>query len=201
MINNMIRRRMPARQIFLLFFGLLIILLFIFSGCSSTHNYKTLSFFFDGVPNPADSLALQNHDSVTQNSRFTGKGTIPGRDEIAKSTFHPPYKEKQCNVCHAKSAIGKPKSAQTEICYQCHEDFGRKYKKVHGPVASGYCTACHNPHLADDNKLLIRKGPKLCLYCHDSGRVMKNEMHKDIADANCTECHNPHGGDDQTMLK
>ena len=28
-----------------------------FYGCSTTHNYKVLSFFFDGVPNPNKELA------------------------------------------------------------------------------------------------------------------------------------------------
>jgi predicted CXXCH cytochrome family protein len=190
------------KHVFIRFFFLLSIgtsFYFCLYGCSSVPRHKTLTFFFDGVPEPGE-----NHtgtDSAVEVAKFTGKTQIPDRGEIAKSIVHPPYKEKQCGVCHDQGAMGRLKNTQNVICFQCHEDFNEKYKKVHGPAGSGYCTVCHNPHLADNKNLLIRTGQELCYYCHNSGLVLKNEVHKEIADASCTECHNPHGGDDRSMLK
>jgi predicted CXXCH cytochrome family protein len=178
----------------------IVILCFNISGCSSSRSHKTLSFFFDGVPDTTGLSVAQHNDSVAAVA-FAGQKKIPSRAEITTLNYHPPYKEKQCTSCHAQSAMGKNKIAQPALCYQCHTDFSTTYKKVHGPVAAGYCTLCHNPHMGDNKQFLIRKGQQLCLHCHVAGQVLSNEAHKDIADANCTECHNPHGGEDRTMLK
>jgi predicted CXXCH cytochrome family protein len=177
-----------------------IILLIQLLSCSPARQHKTLSFFFDGVPAPVDSLAIKQSDSLKKRDSAM-KVLIPGRTEIASTTFHPPYKQKQCGACHDQTTMGKFVKPQPELCVQCHDDFSEKFKNVHAPAASGFCNKCHNPHSADNKNLLIRKGRQLCLYCHESGQVMQNEAHKDIADANCTECHNPHGGDDKMLLR
>ena len=186
---------------FCLFVCSLIILFVYLSSCSSVPRHKALTFFFDGVPDPAAIKAVHDADSAAAKAKFTGKNKIPTREEIAKSFFHVPYKQKQCSVCHDQGTMGKSKNPQPALCYKCHEDFSKKYKKVHGPVAGGFCTECHNPHMADNKNFLVRKSRQLCLYCHDSGQVLKNETHRKTPDANCVDCHNPHGADDQRMLK
>jgi len=172
-----------------------------FMGCSPIPRHKTLSFFFDGVPNPADTQNLSKTDSARLNSKFNGGAPIPNREEISKLVYHLPYKEQQCSACHDQGGMKVKNNGKAALCIQCHEDFGHKFKVLHGPVGGGYCTSCHAPHLSENRFLLKRNGQELCLYCHASAQIMKVEVHREIGDANCTECHNPHGGDDRTFMK
>jgi predicted CXXCH cytochrome family protein len=182
---------------YLLLLSISVALVFVFWGCSPVPRHNTLTFFFDGVPAPEDKTAKNNPD--TKNKPDTAIKHV--KAEQPSTFYHAPFKKKQCDACHDQSKMGKFVKRQPELCYQCHENFSKTYKFVHGPVAGGYCTACHAQHSADNKKLLKRKSQQLCLYCHSSSLVFKNEVHKDIADANCTECHNPHGGEDRTMIK
>lgn len=175
-------------------------LLFYLSGCVTTKNYKTLSFLFDGVPNPSktadnqDNDSLLNHDTTLFAQNTTQKASV-------QTSVHPPYQDKQCNSCHDQSTMGKLIKSPPDLCYQCHEDFSDKYKVIHGPVGGGQCTQCHNPHMSANKELLIRTNQSLCLHCHDSKQVLETEAHLAIKDADCTTCHNPHGGDDRNFLR
>jgi predicted CXXCH cytochrome family protein len=190
----------PNGSGYLLVFSLTVIVMLAFFGCSAVHRHKTLTFFFDGVPDTNGMQSTKILDSKEKTDSAGMKGFIAKADK-PKIYYHEPFKERKCDACHDKSTMGKFLKPQPMLCYQCHDDFSQKFKVVHGPVGGGYCTACHNPHSGDSEKLLKRPGQRLCLYCHSSVQVMKNEMHKDIADANCTDCHNPHGGEDRTMLR
>lgn len=169
-------------------------------GCSSQRSYKIMSLFFDGVPDPSKKNETAKADSVMSNDTLKNKN-LANKELKTKFFFHPPYKERNCDACHDKNATGKLTKPLTDVCFTCHEDFTKKYKTVHGPVASGYCAVCHQPHMSTEVKLLKSTGQEMCLYCHSSAQVFKNDVHKDIKDTKCTECHNPHGGDDRLMLK
>jgi predicted CXXCH cytochrome family protein len=176
------------------------ILLILQSGCSSTQNYKTLTFFFDGVPEPEIELTGQKLDSLARaDSTALAQNMVSAQKPLMY--YHSPYQEKDCASCHDKSTMGKFTNPQPELCYQCHDDFKNTYKVLHGPVAGGQCTACHNPHQSENENLLTRTGQSLCLYCHESNLVMALEEHKEIQDANCTDCHNPHGGENKYNLR
>jgi len=169
------------------------------SNCSPRAGHSILTFFFDGVP---------DHDSVSSASGGTAKemsDTLALTDEATaeKKTvqvLHYPYQEKECAVCHDQNSLGDMVEPEPGLCYQCHEDFSYNYKFLHGPVAGGYCTACHHPHMAAEPNLLRRSGQALCLYCHEQLPDSWNEVHGDLGDMNCTECHNPHGGEDKNIL-
>ncbi|HXC06060.1 MAG TPA: cytochrome c3 family protein [Bacteroidia bacterium] len=160
--------------------------------CTPVKQYKVLSFFFDGVPNPnkaPDSQQLVKGDSNLIVSLYK-----------PEFYFHKPYEEEKCKSCHAEGISNALLKPVPELCYTCHEDFNVKYTAVHGPVASGNCLMCHNQHMTKYEKLLIRPGQELCLYCHESKQVMANPLHKKIGTITCTECHNPHGGNNRGML-
>ena len=164
-------------------------------SCSPKSNYKVLSVFFDGVPNPymIDSIqqAQNTPDTVVLQSKRASK---------SEYTYHPPYREKDCNLCHDEKLMGRLILSMPGLCYQCHENFKDRYRILHGPVEAGYCNECHNPHLSKDKNLLIRTGRSLCLNCHDEKDVLANDIHDDTEDMDCTDCHNPHGGDDRTLI-
>jgi predicted CXXCH cytochrome family protein len=173
-----------------------VVLLVIMVSCSSR---GLLTFFFDGVPvNDTSKTASSKIKGIDENNSDLFR---PVPLEISREYIvHYPYKEKECFSCHdekSKSELLKP---QPDLCYSCHDDFSKKYKFVHGPVAGGYCTACHDPHMSKEKSLLLRTGQQVCLNCHESKAVLKNETHKDITDSECTLCHNPHGADTKFLL-
>jgi predicted CXXCH cytochrome family protein len=170
------------------------------SGCSITHNYKALSFFFDGVPDPAKKSANSLNDSISRPDSLAIAQNTLGKTG-PQMIVHPPYQDKQCGSCHDQSTMGKLIKTPPALCYQCHEDFNDKYKIVHGPVGGGYCTQCHNPHMSNTKDLLIRTGQTLCFHCHDTQQIAETEAHRTIKDTDCSECHNPHGGDNRNFLR
>jgi predicted CXXCH cytochrome family protein len=173
----------------------LISLISVISACS----HKTLSFFFDGVPYPDDSLAVSSNNASYQadTARINEILAMKAGPEL---TYHMPYLDKECAACHDEKVMGKFVAPQPELCYQCHVDFSTTYAFLHAPVEMGECTSCHSPHMAKEAGLLLRTGQQLCLECHDEGDILKQENHDGIGDAACTECHNPHGGSESKLL-
>jgi predicted CXXCH cytochrome family protein len=197
-INTEIKYKRPKSDLMLLFVILLTIIFV--SACSTTRHHNVLSFFFDGVPSPAEEIAFNPGDSLSPgDSTHTTGNVIPAIE--SQFVYHTPVKEKQCDACHDHNTMGTLILPQPEVCYQCHADFNKVFQSLHGPVAGGYCTACHDPHMSTADSLLLRTGQSLCLYCHNSIQVLSKDVHTDIGDAECTMCHNPHGGDDRYMLR
>ena len=177
----------------------LIILFAFITVCSPKSRYRVLTVFFDGVPDP-DIAKMVKSDSSKADTTRALKGLQKVQPKQPEYYFHPPYKEKSCDACHDTRGSSRLLHPQPQLCYECHDDLTEKYTVLHGPVASGYCTACHNPHMAKREKLLKRNKEQLCIFCHDSEQVFKNEAHEDVEKTECMDCHNPHGGDDQYIF-
>ncbi|MFC2136899.1 cytochrome c3 family protein [Bacteroidota bacterium] len=166
-------------------------------ACSPQVGYKALSFLFDGVPEPSPSDSMLTIDSVIQvNSNINIE-----KKSKPQMLYHIPYSEKQCLSCHDKNSIGKLLKSEPELCYMCHEDLNNKYKHIHGPIAGGGCSICHNPHQSNFSNLLVYKDQKMCVQCHDSLRLSGTKFHLSITENSCTECHNAHGGDNRYFNK
>jgi len=113
------------------------------------------------------------------------------RDHIVDET-------RPCTGCHM---IGKDlrasmrASAESNPCLQCHTDkIGLLAKNfVHGPVAGGTCTICHDPHGSQFARTLVRPVPVLCEGCHGavSGTTLPVQHHP-FAQGWCVDCHDPH---------
>jgi predicted CXXCH cytochrome family protein len=172
---------------------------FFFVSCSPKLSNNVLTFFFDGVPASDTIKQEKSKDPKSENS--SSEIFLSEPIEVNSNyTVHYPYKEKECFTCHDEKSKSDLIMLQPELCYTCHDDFSKKFKFVHGPVAAGYCTTCHNPHMSKEKKLLIRSGQQICINCHESKSVFKNDVHKDIGDSECTLCHNPHGGENRFIL-
>jgi predicted CXXCH cytochrome family protein len=179
-------------------FTLWIVVLLFPVACSVQDHYRALTFFFDGVPNPEDSK-LSDSSKILNNPADSAKlNAIAGNQDF---DIHKPYLEKECDMCHNPGRMGSFKLSMPELCTQCHTDLALKVNYEHGPVASGYCTECHNPHKSKEKKLLVRAGKELCLYCHDSETLYNNSFHDSSDKTNCTSCHNPHGSNNHSLLK
>jgi predicted CXXCH cytochrome family protein len=184
---------------------LILSLLAIFVACAPRASTKMLQFFFDGVPEnqKKDSVVISSNTGmvlVEVVNDSTKTNILAPQASSTTTYFHTPYKEKACSKCHNIDDPGKKSYGQEELCNTCHTDLQTKYSRLHGPVASGFCTACHAPHFSENKNLLLRKGQDLCTFCHEIRQVMKNETHAEIGKDNCTECHNPHGGSSRFIL-
>ena len=172
---------------------------FLLTHCTQRAGKSLLTIFFDGVPG-ADSSGMAS--GVIVNEPVDSLPISIGAPDQTRTAMvvHYPYQERECGACHNQNSLGEMVEPEPGLCYLCHEDLATVYKTLHGPVASGYCTSCHDPHMAQKEHLLRYTGKELCFYCHRSSSVLQNEMHQDLDDMTCTDCHNPHGGDDRYIL-
>lgn len=160
------------------------------AGCSPEAKYKMLSFWIDGVPNPADGL------------RDEGNGGSKGGQQEKKLEvyIHGPYGARLCSACHESGFSNKLLYPKEELCFYCHKlDMSAKY--VHGPLAGGGCLICHDPHNSQFKHLLVAKAEEFCFYCHDQTSVLSGRSHEDAMQKGCTTCHDAHMSDRQYMLK
>jgi len=110
-----------------------------------------------------------------------------------------------CTICHAgvdakeiphKFTTNFPKGLSSEIaelCYNCHDKTKFYGPTVHAPVGIGMCTACHNPHHSENEKLLIAGKEALCYNCHEQEKFSgKKIIHNPVRAGLCLECHLPH---------
>ncbi len=131
--------------------------------------------------------------------------TLCPADEAVYKSEHIPYKSKECFKCH-KDQKGESEELildMPDLCYTCHESYENR-EFLHGPVAAGACTLCHDPHRSENKKLL--RYPtinQMCTSCHaDKGDMLKSEpvIHPPVKDK-CTNCHDPHSQDHKFQLK
>jgi predicted CXXCH cytochrome family protein len=151
-------------------------------GCSR----QTLSIFLDGVP-AGDSK--KNAPQQKQNAAANH----------AVLFEHAPYAARQCDACHDRARTNNLVAPKEELCYMCH-DFQSNKKYVHGPVASGGCLVCHDPHSSKYPKLLVAEATSFCFYCHDPAALPKDESHARTG-LQCTACHDAHMSDKIFLLK
>ncbi len=117
----------------------------------------------------------------------TAKATLAGAEKGAYR-YHPGVEK--CAGCHAKESRGFAAPPPTDtLCYRCHrrQDQGRL---VHGPIGSGDCAACHDPHGSAHKALTRERHETQCVTCHDQ---QSSEAHlKASRGKACTTCHDPH---------
>jgi len=179
-------------------YHMLLLAIFIMAtiGCS----HKTLSIFFDGVPDNSDSTITATATVPVAEDNAVQDNTMAEMTDN-KSSFHSPFTNKECSSCHDKQAMGQYVESQPGMCYQCHDNFSNMYTNLHAPVDAGSCTECHNPHQSQYPKLLKADERTMCLSCHDNTEDKWISIHEGIENASCSECHNPHGSNDNALLK
>jgi predicted CXXCH cytochrome family protein len=139
-----------------------------------------------------------------------------------KKFMHPPVKD-SCTNCHSPHAAdykyNLPADGSRDLCLGCHYDkkeWIENVKVKHGGLETPRkCLACHDPHVSDYGKQLVKEPEDLCLSCHNqqldtpNGRLMNMEeylktnkdAHGPIKQKDCSACHNPHGSDDFRILR
>ncbi|MCC6678515.1 MAG: cytochrome c3 family protein [Phycisphaerales bacterium] len=179
-------------------------------------------------------VCISCHEEV---AREVGGATV-SHDAVLKGD--------QCSSCHEPHGSDIPsmlKADQTSVCLKCHAEpvraaDGRQVPamaaiastpQVHGPVAAGHCSACHNVHGGTQERLLKTlnlgaaadevslRNYALCFTCHDrelalsdrgeatrfrDGAVNLHRRHllSDKGGRSCGNCHEFHGGDQPRLM-
>lgn len=207
----------PKRRLGL--FGAVSIFLLVFLACSPQERYKTLQFFFDGVPTlpgrteegvkvvkptpPPKRVVKTDIDltSMTLGSLPSLKGSegFSRRRLIGGEGFsHQKMPRDKCLVCHTEENGLQPKMEMSQkFCDPCHGEERRTKQWNHGVINFGQCGPCHEGgHSGKHNPLLANFVSETCLFCHDENKEQEMPIHKmgglrmDIND--CTACHDPH---------
>jgi predicted CXXCH cytochrome family protein len=151
--------------------------------------------------------------------RITGTGAIP---VILNILFNPALpremtyrlyrshgmiSRRDCFACHdERSGDWTIADEDAVLCAKCHE--ARPAAKfIHGPLAIGSCTVCHDPHGQTNPGFLIATGEALCFRCHTEADALKHlRMKPDdtgafLREKGCTFCHDPHQSDRKYLLR
>ena len=172
-------------------------------SCRPEDKHRWLTVFFDGVPPLHPPEDAKGTEAVAKPQ--VAPATPTERPALPKIVWHE-HKATQgktaCRSCHNADASYALLRPPTELCVGCHLKDTRQFPRMHGPVALGHCSVCHEPHRSP-NKHLVRATPdKLCFLCHEhtpkGGATMGCSRKAD--DANCVACHHPHGGMDAFFL-
>ena len=171
------------------------LLLAAWAGCATPHErYRTLSFFFDGVPNPDAPRHIAQAAATPDDSTTRPVLTL------SIVSRHKPYVDRQCAACH-NSASGNIMEFEEayKACTRCHKKITTEYPRMHGPVAAAVvagpvptCKWCHAPHESTEPALLKDTPVKVCTQCHDAQLLApKPQQHTD--GTSCIQCHFGHG--------
>lgn len=183
------QRRSRAKSRRLLLFAAACLIPCLWLGCSVQKHYDILSFFFDGVPDPA-MLA-------------SGKLSLAQVKEAGGTIYtHPPFAEEKCAECHRGRAGSMLTTVESAVCLKCHGGIPEQHPMMHGPVAASACLWCHAPHESIHKQLLRDRAPNLCRQCHGPGQMGNptSPAHTDLQ-RDCLECHTGHGGTARYFLR
>ncbi len=83
------------------------------------------------------------------------------------------------------------------ITAECHAQF-EQAPYIHGAVAAGDCTVCHEVDQGDHYFPLKREGNEACAFCHTTGshRMYQHEA----MEIGCVACHDPHTSGTKFLL-
>lgn len=118
---------------------------------------------------------------------------------------HFPSSALLCRTCHQSAADAKqmvvPTGKVEALCFDCHVN-NKKWSSmthIHGPVGTGDCTICHDPHGSSSEFQLWADGKgKLCVVCHEEMKKYLDPGQKTIVvhgimnAQGCGACHSPH---------
>ena len=188
----------------------LFIAVLLYAGCSEVGRYRTLSFFFDGVP-PPEGMESEEGQQVTGPWGIKLDPDDPlarkprAEEEVSTGpvivSVHAPYRDGRCFECHRPESGYESPVGDTGACQKCHASHVPMEASdwVHGPVAARDCFFCHEAHQSEYEALLTGAEPELCLRCHDKDEVFRATYHVD-REQRCTTCHDAHRAGNRLLL-
>ena len=168
------------------------------ASCDETERHKALTFFFDGVP------PLRTE---TPGAQPAGLKDNRGADKAPAGGWHIHEPVKNCTLCHGElRRAGSSRKVQLiaevpQLCYTCHKEYSALEAWVHGPVATGNCLLCHEPHKAQNEFLLRKPVPGLCYQCHEEQAIRMIKNHAEGSYTRCIDCHEGHASTTRGLLR
>ena len=171
-------------------------------SCNEAKRHETLVFFFDGVPPLTGELEGAAYaDSLDPNAP-------PDPNRPPEIVWYQHEPSLGCEACHGdrkKRGFSRQVNLVAplpDLCYQCHDELRDLPGDVHGPVAIGACTFCHEPHRTVNKHLLKKPAPELCYQCHEAEVIaFFDSKHADPSYENCNQCHEGHASENSGLLK
>ncbi len=158
------------------------------AGCNEVKHYETLTFFFDGVPEPGRETPVAVKPGKREGMPTGARDIQPA---VQTEWIHEPYRERKCDGCHSKMFARDLARPKQELCDSCHPGM-RNVAHVHGPVAAGACMGCHHPHRSPNPYLLVAPAQDLCMKCHGDTFTAQADYHAGWNERQCVACHNAH---------
>jgi len=144
---------------------------------------------------PGENTILVKSGNQSQLISYT---YVPKDAPAGAFRYHPPVAESDCKACHPQGVGRTSPVSEAKLCNSCH-DPKTGAKHLHGPLGTGQCSICHDPHGSGNPKFLVMNVRALCVQCHAQSRT---QSHIDKSgNKNCPECHDPHGSDKQYLLR
>jgi predicted CXXCH cytochrome family protein len=113
-------------------------------------------------------------------------------------SYHAEMEEGECTACHEGTEPIAYDTDLSTVCGRCHSaDFSARH--VHGPVAMGMCSACHDPHGSTYESFLRMEQADLCIDCHN--QPITSGHRSTAGETACLECHDPHESEKQFLVK
>ena len=108
---------------------------------------------------------------------------------------HMPQREGKitCSDCHNPHGTPNPamlkQTSVNENCYSCHAERRGPYLHEHAPVLEN-CSNCHEAHGSVNDRLLVKRMPRLCNQCHVSThRTTDPATSRGYFNRSCANCH------------
>ena len=168
-------------------------ILFVLAGIVGIFNATTISIAEQANKNfPGEA----EHNLNAETSVIINAGGSWGRHKPLQS----------CAPCHGDlSGQNSPDKlsllkAVPELCYLCHEKHITPDVWIHGPVATGECLLCHEPHKANNTSLLNKPVPELCYSCHETKTLQLINNHTNKSYQQCNDCHVAHTSPGRMLL-
>ncbi len=176
----------------------LMVMFLLLASCDEVERHKALTFFFDGVP------PLRTETPEAQAAGLKENRTA---DKAPTGLWRSHEPVKNCTVCHGEQRrAGAARKVQLvaevpQLCYNCHKEYSTLQAWVHGPVATGNCLLCHEPHRAKNESLLRKPVPDLCYQCHEEQAIRQIRNHAEASYARCIDCHEGHASAARGLLR
>jgi predicted CXXCH cytochrome family protein len=132
---------------------------------------------------------------------------------LAAEWPHSPTARLLCRACHPEGEgvkVAIPTGKVEDLCFTCHinEKKWPTLAHIHGPVGTGDCTICHDPHGGNNPNQLWADGKgRLCVICHEDKKKylaavpqQKLRVHGILTARGCVICHSPHASDHRFQL-